>query len=117
MYEFLYEAFDFLNKFQVEVPSKIFVIENPNNFEFYYVEQGVMFTANITKDDVFIKMVEKYGEMERDEALALFRQTQFKDITEPLSVKKDIIDNKDRKNVTINLNVAEKLRNMKFDLV
>lgn len=132
MYEFIYEGFDFLQKFQVEIPSKIFVIENPEDFEFYYVERGVMFTAHMTKDEIWVKMVEKYGEMEKDAAISLFKQTQFKDVTEPLGVKKDIVEPEcpegpeeivqpelqdNPKSVVINISLAEKLKDMKFTMV
>ena len=118
MYEFLYEGFDFLQKFQVELPSKIFVIENSDDFEFYYAEGNVMFTAHMTKNEIWVKMVEKYGPMEKDAAISLFRQTQFKDITEPLSVKKDIeeVEGPQGSKEIIQLK-TKKLKNMKFTAI
>lgn len=130
MYEFIYEAFEFLRKFQVEIPAKIFVITNEDSFDFYYVEEGIMFTSSITFNEILEHMKEEYDINNMEDAIELFKSIYFKKTSEPLDVKKDNdndnnggkIDNKRKeenksKIVNINIQVAEKLRDVEFVFV
>ena len=121
MYEFIYEVFEFLNKFQKELPKKIFVITNDDSFEFYYVEAGVMFSSNIGFDLLYEHMLIEYGVDDHEEAIDLFKQLYLKDITEPSAVKKDNdgnnISTESKQPISIKIEVAEKLKDIDFILM
>ena len=115
MYDFIYEPFDFLNKFQIEREFKIFVIENENGLSFYYTESGVMFSSFISYEDIFEHMQIEHGAETMESAIELFKTMYFTDTTEPIDVKTDN-DNDTNDKSTINIHIAEKLKNVKFVL-
>lgn len=117
MYDFEYEVFDFLNKFQKEREFKIFVLENENGLSFYYTEAGVMFSSHISYNEIFEHMMEEHGAETMESAVALFKQLYLnEDISEPISVTKDNDNNTNNEKPTINIHIAEKLKNVKFVL-
>lgn len=128
MYEFVYEAFDFLNKFQDANAIKIFVIEDNIGFEFYYVEKGIIFSSSITKERILQHMNESYNmQIEEEEAIEKFKEMYLTNTTNPISVIKDNnnetsndeTENKTeesmKKTIKIDVIIAEKLK--KFDFV
>lgn len=128
MYEFVYEAFDFLNKFQDANAIKIFVIEDSIGFEFYYVEKGIIFSSSITKERILQHMNESYNmQIEEEEAIEKFKEMYLTNTTNPISVIKDNnnetsndeTENKTeesmKKTIKIDVIIAEKLK--KFDFV
>lgn len=118
MYEFEYEVFEFLDKFQKELQKKIFVITNEDSFEFYYTEAGVMFTSRASFELIHQYMQENYGTDDMNESISVFKQVYFTDITEPSSVTKDKGNTEtttQRQPININIQVSEKLK--KFDFI
>ena len=116
MYEFEYEVFEFLDKFQKELQKKIFVITNEDSFEFYYTEAGVMFTSRASFELIHQYMQENYGTDDMNESISIFKQVYFIDTTEPSAVTKDN-DGRTTENkqpVNISIQVAEKLKNFNF---
>lgn len=116
MYDFVYEPFDFLNKFQIEREFKIFVIESENGLSFYYTESGVMFSSYISYEDIFEHMRIEHGAETIESAIALFKTMYFTDVTEPIDVKTDTNNDNTNDKPTINIHIAEKLKNVKFIL-
>ena len=127
MYEFKYNVFDFLDKFQKELVKKIFVITNDDSFELYYVEAGVMFSAKVTFEEIYSFMMEEHG-VEQEDAVNVFKTIYFTDITEPVSVTKDNSSNpsdengspeepENKKTINIDIKIAEKLNKCDFIFV
>lgn len=99
MYEFIYEAFDFLNKFQDttnNIAQTIFVIEKEDRLDFYYTERGIMFSSNITYDNIFELMYNSYGVQTMEEAIQRFKERFLIRTTNPVDVIKD---NDDMENI------------------
>lgn len=127
MYEFKYNIFDFLDKFQKELVKKIFVITNIDSFELYYVEAGVMFSASVTFEEIYMFMEEEHG-IDQEDAVSVFKTMYFTDITEPVSVSKDNNSNtsdeieipeetESKKYINIDIKIAEKLNKCDFIFV
>lgn len=120
MYEFEYEGFEFLRKFQLERDTKIFVIENEDNFEMYYTEHGLIFSAKLYKAYIFSFMKEEHNVETFDEALTAFKTIYLKNTTTPLSVKKDtreIDETQNKEPININIQIAQKMKSIEFELV
>lgn len=117
MYEFEYEGFEFLRKFQLERENKIFVIENIDNFEMYYTEHGLIFSSKLNKEYIFSFMKEEHNVETFEEALTAFKTIYLKNTTTPLSVKKDTRETEDKEPIKINIQIAEKMKNIEFELI
>lgn len=89
MYEFIYKPFDFLDKFNDNIITKIFVIESDIGFEFYHVENGVIFSASITKKEITRHMNEIYNTSLEEESISQFKEVYLTNITTPIAVIKD----------------------------